>query len=103
MTPGRDETNKSRRNRTRVRQILLHDWDPIGVRDEPAARDEYDEYADRAYVMLMDERAASEEIAAYLEAIASEHMALGRNEQRAEKSKKVAEKLIALRPEFEAE
>lgn len=27
-----------------VRGILLADWDPIGVRDVPQARDEYDEY-----------------------------------------------------------
>jgi hypothetical protein len=27
-----------------VRGILLADWDPIGIRDVPQARDEYDEY-----------------------------------------------------------
>jgi len=28
----------------KVRQILLTDWDPIGVRDVPAASDEYNQY-----------------------------------------------------------
>ena len=27
-----------------VRGIFLDEWDPIGVRDVPQARDEYDEY-----------------------------------------------------------
>ena len=100
MVHRRDE-DQSRENRTRVRQILLRDWDPIGVRDEPAASDEYDRYADRAYGMLMDERATAETIAAYLEAIAAEHMRLGVDQLRAKRSRQVAEKLVALRPGFE--
>jgi hypothetical protein len=54
MAHGRDKY-QSRVNRTRLRQILLRDWDPIGVQHAPEASDEYDAYADRAYVMLMDE------------------------------------------------
>ena len=27
-----------------IHQILLHEWDPIGVAHEPAAHDEYDSY-----------------------------------------------------------
>ena len=27
------------------RQVLMSDWDPIGIRDVPQARDEYDDYA----------------------------------------------------------
>jgi hypothetical protein len=55
---------QSRENRARVRRILLHDWDPIGIQDIPEASDEYDRYADKAYVMLMDERATADRIAA---------------------------------------
>jgi hypothetical protein len=53
---NRDGTRpeQSRENRARVRQILLHDWDPIGIQDVPEASDEYDRYVDKAYVMLMD-------------------------------------------------
>jgi len=28
-----------------VRVILLSDWDPVGIREDPEARDEYDAYA----------------------------------------------------------
>jgi hypothetical protein len=30
-----------------VREVLLHQWDPIGVAKIPAAHDEYDRYARR--------------------------------------------------------
>lgn len=100
MAHGRNKY-QSRENRARVRRILLHDWDPIGVQDIPEASDEYDRYADKAYVMLMDERATTDTIATYLYQIAAEHMGLGHNQRLAEASKSVAETLVALRPEFE--
>ncbi len=99
MAHGRNKY-QSRKNRARVRQILLHDWDPIGIEDVPGASDEYDEYADKAYVMLMDERATADMIAADLYEIAAEHIGLGRHQQLAEVSKSVAETLVALRPDF---
>src|SRR5262249_44928575 len=92
---------QSRENRARVRRILVHDWDPIGIQDVPEASDEYDRYADKAHVMLMDDRATADMIAAYLYEIAAEHMGLGHNQRLAEVSKSVAETLVALRPEFE--
>lgn len=27
-----------------VREILLHEWDPVGIKNEPNAQDEYDSY-----------------------------------------------------------
>ncbi|MFE0758160.1 hypothetical protein ACFW16_29645 [Inquilinus sp. NPDC058860] len=100
MSHGRNKY-QSRENRARVRQILLQDWDPIGVRDIAEASDEYDRYADRAYVMLMDERATAESIASYLYGIAVEYMGLGHSTQGKEDARSVAETLVALRPEFE--
>jgi hypothetical protein len=108
LAEGHEETEvahgrnkyQSRENRARVRRILLHDWDPIGVRDIPEASDEYDTYADKAYVMLMVERATADMIAAYLFKIAAEHMGLGHQAQLEKVSRTVAETLIALRPEF---
>ncbi|WP_272939013.1 hypothetical protein [Sinorhizobium meliloti] len=32
--------------RALVRDVLLRDWDPIGISDIPEAKDEYDAYAD---------------------------------------------------------
>jgi len=89
------------RKRARVRKILLQDWDPIGVNGITEANDEYDTYADKAYVMLMDDRATADDIAAYLYYIAAEHMGLGHQARLADSSKAVAEALVALRPEFE--
>jgi len=30
--------------RLKIRQILLTDWDPVGIRDNPKLSDEYDRY-----------------------------------------------------------
>ena len=84
----------------RVREILMREWDPIGVADIPEAADEYDSYVGEVYVMLMDRRATQEQIAAYLYDIAANHMdcASPRNFERSENTAAV---LIAVRSEFE--
>ncbi|MDG4895611.1 hypothetical protein P9272_18745 [Mesorhizobium sp. WSM4976] len=79
---------------------MLHDWDPIGVSGIPDATGEYDAYADMVYVMLMDESATASDIAAYLFAVATEHMGLTDRGQLAEKSDRVAKLLVSSRPEF---
>ncbi|PBB83236.1 hypothetical protein CK218_03540 [Mesorhizobium sp. WSM3879] len=79
---------------------MLRDWDPVGVSGVPQASDEYDAYADMAYVMLMDERATASDIAAYLFAVATEHMGLTDRGQLAARSHRVAKLLVSLRPEF---
>jgi hypothetical protein len=94
---------RSRRNRARVRELFWREWDPIGVNDAPEAIDEYDNYADRAYVMLMDDGRSAAEIAEYLYYISTEYMGLGTSQQLRELAVKVADKLVTLRPSFEAE
>ncbi len=79
----------------------MREWDPIGVAKMPEAADEYDRYADRTFVMLMDERATAEAIAAYLFEIATKHMGLTDIANLADRSDRVARTLVALRPEFE--
>ena len=100
MAYGRNKY-QSRANRARVRRILLQDWDPIGINHVPEAGQEYDRYADKAYVMLMDDRATADTIAEYLYQIAAEYMGLGHQQRLAEISKNVAATLVALRPDFE--
>jgi hypothetical protein len=100
MSHGRNKY-QSREDRRRVRQLLWLEWDPIGVNQASEATDEYDRYADAAYVMLMDQRANAEAIAEYLYWVAAVHMGLGESEERAEAAGMIAEKLVALRPEFE--
>ena len=80
----------------------MREWDPIGVSGVPEATDEYDSYVGKVYVMLMDERASSERIAAYLFDIATNYMGLSEHEFVAERSTRTAEALVALRPEFES-
>ncbi|HKP25383.1 MAG TPA: hypothetical protein VJV39_16060 [Dongiaceae bacterium] len=80
----------------------MRDWDPIGVAGIEDAADEYDTYVSRAYVMLMDERANAEAIAAYLFETATDHMGLSTGGANlVERSANAAAALIALRAEFE--
>jgi len=100
MAHGRNKF-QSRESRAKMRGILLHEWDPIGVAGIPEVEDEYDSYADRVYVMLMDERATVDVIAAYLLEVAATQMGLGFSAKLADRTALVARALVALRPGFE--
>jgi hypothetical protein len=39
-----DEQRRARTIQESIHDILLRDWDPIGINDVPEARDEYDSY-----------------------------------------------------------
>src|SRR5436309_9907170 len=43
---------RAREIQSQIAEILLHDWDPIGVADEPLARHEYDSYVGGVYRVL---------------------------------------------------
>jgi hypothetical protein len=43
---------RAREIQSQIAAILLRDWDPIGVADEAAARDEYDGYVGGVYRLL---------------------------------------------------
>jgi hypothetical protein len=55
----------SREFRRRIGRVLFEQWDPIGVRDEPAARDEYDGYVHGVFRLLL-EGASEQQIARHL-------------------------------------
>ena len=61
--------------RRAIREILLKDWDPIGVSDIPEAQDEYDSYVGGVEGLLL-RGAAPDEIAAHLARIEGEQMGL---------------------------
>jgi hypothetical protein len=63
---------------TRVNEILHYIWDPIGVRGEPRARDEYDAYVPEVCSLLQSD-ATVEQIAAHLDNIATDRMGLNSN------------------------
>lgn len=56
-----------------IRIILMDIWDPIGVKDEPGAQDEYDAYIPKIYNMLVAE-ASTQKITKYLKWVEMEKM-----------------------------
>ena len=98
MSRGRNKY-QSRDDRRRINTILMQEWDPIGLGTICPA-DEYQAYADKAYVMLMDEEASAEELAKYLVNIATAHMGLSLCEDLVQRSKQTASMLVTIRPEL---
>ncbi len=45
-------SHKAKEVQEKIRQVLLHDWDPIGVSDVPEAKDEYDSYVGGIHRLL---------------------------------------------------
>ena len=76
-----------------IRHILLHDWDPIGVADEPEAQDEYDSYIGGVYRILTTSR--SEEALVQFLAGAVENL-VSSQESAQDGLRSVARKLLAL-------
>ena len=58
-----------------IRQILLYEWDPIGVKEIPEARDEYDSYVSGVY-RLLTSNISAQQIAEHLAKVESEQMGL---------------------------
>jgi len=56
-----------------IRHVLLDVWDPIGIKDEPNAQDEYDRYIPRIYELLVS-AAPDSELADYLYWMAHDRM-----------------------------
>lgn len=72
---GMGDKDQSREKRNAVRQILMSEWDPIGVNDTPEAADEYDGYIG-PLLDLLNARASSDEVAEYLQTVEIERMGL---------------------------
>ncbi len=75
-----------------VHDILTHEWDPIGVGNEPMAQDEYNAYISGALRMVADGR-ADREIANYLQRIETEDMGLTLGDGVVERNMRVARRL----------
>jgi hypothetical protein len=58
-----------------IHAVLIKEWDPIGVADEPMAQDEYDSYIP-VVLRLLREGADDAEIAAHLAKIETQEMGL---------------------------
>lgn len=66
---------ESRRIRVDIRRVLMQVWDPIGVKGEPNAQDEYDGYLGNVYELLVS-GASDGRIAEYLCWVVNERMGL---------------------------
>jgi hypothetical protein len=62
----------------RINEVLHYIWDPIGVRGDPSARDEYDSYVPDVH-SLLESGSTAEQIATHLDEIATERMGLRSN------------------------
>ena len=88
----REHLYHARHYHAAIRQILLHDWDPIGVAHVPEAQDEYDSYIHEIHGMLI-RREPRNRLIDHLWWLETQHMGLFGNRTRTEA---VADKLIAL-------
>jgi hypothetical protein len=76
-----------------VDEILWKDWDPIGISNRVGGRDEYNAYLPHVFKLMLDNEPAIK-IAAYLDEVARNRMALNLPMER---HVKAAEKIYALR------
>jgi hypothetical protein len=79
-----------------IRRVLLHEWDPIGVRDAPGAADEYDAYVGEVYGLLI-RREPRHRMVDFLWWVETEHMGLCGNRRHTEA---VADRLLQLPDEL---
>ena len=80
----------------KVRKVLLADWDPIGVGDEPHAHDEYDDYVWPVY-RLLTSGGSREAVEQLLLSIEKTNMGLDLDNEYAKSRRgKAAEKLVAM-------
>lgn len=82
---------------SQIRHVLMEFWDPIGVKDEPNAQDEYD-CCIGGIVHLLTEGGTDEQITDYLYRQAIDHMGLSDgNTSQAEQKRLLNPTLQALR------
>jgi hypothetical protein len=75
-----------------IAEILLREWDPIGVSEYPEAADEYDSYVPHVYELLIH-GATAKKVFEYLWSVETHHIGVLGNPTRTEK---VAERLARL-------
>lgn len=87
-----EAAEKTRAFHQKIKDVLLKEWDPIGVQAMPEAQDEYDGFVPTVYSMLMARKPINE-VFEYLSWLETEHMGLTADRQR---TQSIAEKLIGL-------
>jgi len=87
-----EATNRARILHQQIRDVLLQEWDPIGVGTMPGAQDEYDSYVPAVYSMLIARKPVAE-IFEYLLWLETEHMGLAADRQ---ETQNIAERLFSM-------
>ena len=85
---------RAREIQSQIADILLHDWDPIGVADVPQARDEYDSYVGGVYRVLASGGSLAE-IEAHLRDIEVRMMGLDKTTHEADVARATAARRLA--------
>ena len=80
----------------RVDELLHYLWDPVGVAGVPEARDEYQSYARRVFMMIVD-RVPPMHIKKYLQRIETERMGLSMPAGRSKQLDSLLDALVAAR------
>lgn len=79
-----------------IRDVLIQDWDPLGLSDAPGTPDDYDAVAREIHALITDPATTEERIAAYLRWAESAQMGLQR---RPGMAKAAAQRIMALKRE----
>jgi len=83
---------------SRIREVLMRDWGPIGISEyEDAPEDEYDRYARTLCGCFFNPDFGEEQIRDYLTQVVEEHMGLPANRDAIERT---ARAIISLREGF---
>lgn len=73
MSQHRDK--RAKQIQASIREVLLHEWDPIGIQDVPEAQDEYDSYVGGLYRLLAS-GSSEDELVEHLRLIETSNMGL---------------------------
>jgi len=92
---------QSRDSRSVIRDVLMREWDPIGVQGIQGVEDEYDDYVGTVCRMLMDDRATEKTIADFLFDTATVRMGIASDTSAVQRCIDTAKTLVSLRPQFE--
>lgn len=82
----------------RIREVLLREWDPLGLADTPGEPDDYDAYAREVRAILSDPEATETRVAKYLEWVESHSLHL---QSRPEAAGAAAARIMALKRDFD--
>lgn len=88
---------RAKRYHDAIVQVLLREWDPIGVAEVPEAQDEYDSYVGQIYGLLVRHE-PRQKLIDFLRWAETENMGLRGNQRHTEG---IADRLLAIRDEFE--